>query len=68
MDVYMIRKVKLTDAARERREGETLVLNQVGPNWWDVDAYLTDAPAKLAGEWVQTVLYKLELDGQAFPV
>ena len=67
MSTYMVRKVKLTDAANERKAGEILVLNQVGPNWWDVDAYLTDAPAQLAGEWVQTVLYKLALQGQAFP-
>lgn len=55
--VYYVRKVAVRDAGKEIKVGrERLVFVQTGPSWFDVDAYLTDAPKETAGEFVQAVL------------
>ena len=60
MPVHYVRKVAMRDAAKEIRVGtETLVFVQVGPSWFDVDAYLTDAPKETAGEFVRNILNKV---------
>lgn len=67
MAVYYGRKVAMRDVPKEKRPGETLVLNQVGPNWYNVDCYLTNAPAKIAGDWIQAVIAKLKTEGRNWP-
>jgi hypothetical protein len=64
--MHIVRKVAMLDASRSRRPDETLVLVQAGRNWYEVDAYLTDAPPDIAGEWVQAVLAKMKQEGISF--